>query len=164
MSDASAMSPVEGTRHLGPDLQELIERQRPLGQPLGEALALEVLHDQEADAVLLAHVEERTDVGVAESRDRLGLALEALKALRVLGQVAGEHLDRDRTVEPRVLGAVHLAHPPRAERRFDLVGPEALTGLQAHRRPSPVPAGEAVALVHGAVTHLSWNDPAAYTR
>ena len=35
----------------------------------------------------------------------------------------GQHLDRDRAIEPRVLRPVDLAHPARANRRDDLVRP-----------------------------------------
>ena len=47
-------------------------------------------------------------------------------------QVLGQHLDRHVAAEPRVLGAVDLAHAARAERGDDFVGTEAGAGTQAH--------------------------------
>ena len=34
-----------------------------------------------------------------------------------------ENLDRNRAIEPRVAGFVHLSHPARADERQDLYGP-----------------------------------------
>ena len=50
------------------------------------------------------------------------LLLEAAQALGVGGERGGQHLDRDVAAEPRVAGAVDLAHAARAERRRHLVG------------------------------------------
>ena len=58
--------------------QRLIEWQRALLQPLGQRFPVEVLHDEVVDAVLLADIEDRADVGMAEGRDRLGFTLEPL--------------------------------------------------------------------------------------
>ena len=44
------------------------------------------------------------------------------------GERRGQHLDRDLAAEPRVARAVDLAHPAGAERRDDLVGPQASAG------------------------------------
>ena len=63
----------------------------------------------------------------------LRLALEAREALGVLRERGGQRLDRDVAPEPRVAGAIHLAHAARAERRDDLVGAEAGAGGQGHR-------------------------------
>ena len=49
-------------------------------EAMRERLALEVLHDEVVDVVLRADVVEHADVADAESGDRLGLALEALRA------------------------------------------------------------------------------------
>ena len=54
----------------------------------------------------------------------LRLALEAGAHLGVRGQVRRQHLDRHVAPEPRVVGAIDLAHAARAERGEDLVGTE----------------------------------------
>ncbi len=48
-----------------------------------ERLALEVLHDEIGDAVLLADVVQRADVRVIELRDRPRLAVEPVTKLRI---------------------------------------------------------------------------------
>ena len=78
------------------------------------------------------HVEERADVGMAERGDRLRLALEPLAALRVTRELAREHLDRDVAREPRVPGAVHLAHASGAEGCHDFVGSKTLARGEGH--------------------------------
>lgn len=45
-----------------------------------------------------------------ERRDGFGLALEALARRHVRGQCAGQHLDGDNAIEPRVAAAKHFAH------------------------------------------------------
>ena len=69
-----------------------VDRQRAMGQPIGQRLAFEVLHHQEVDAVLMADVEQRADAGMAECRDGAGLAREALLGLLVACPVAASTL------------------------------------------------------------------------
>ena len=61
-----------------PIAQRLVERQRPLREPLGERLAFEELHDQVVARPSAADVVERADVGMRELRDRSRLTLEPL--------------------------------------------------------------------------------------
>ena len=117
-SSASAIWPAH--------VERLGERQRPPREPLGQRLALEPLHDQEVDAVLVADVVERADVRVIERRDRARLALEARAPIRRRAANSWrQDLDGHSPVQPRVAGAVDLAHAARAERPDDLVRPEA---------------------------------------
>ena len=51
-------------------------------------LALQMLHDQEVDPVLVPHVVERADVRVVQAGDGLGFALEPLLQRRVSRDVA----------------------------------------------------------------------------
>ena len=59
-----------------------------------------------------------------ERGDRLGLALEALAAIGIAGGIRRQHFDRDSAIQPRVFGAIHLAHSACAQRRDDLIGPK----------------------------------------
>ena len=63
-----------------------------------------------------------------QRRDRFRLALEAGQRVGIGSHGLREDLDRDVAVELRVPRAIDLAHPPRAERREDLVGAEAGAG------------------------------------
>src|SRR3970282_2489818 len=59
-------------------------------------------------------------------------ALEPRTRLDSLGEVWGQHLDRDASPEGRVARAIHLAHAARAERGDDRVGTETGAGRQRH--------------------------------
>jgi len=65
-------------------------------------------------------------------RDGLGLALEAGFALRAFGEMLGEDLDRNDTVEAGVFGFVDLAHPPGPDGSEDFIRAEARSGSQGH--------------------------------
>ena len=94
---------------------------------MAQGLSLEQLGHQERDAALVADVVNGQDVGVRERRDRLGLALETSEPAGVVGSALRQDLDRHLAIEPRVSGAIHLAHATSAERREDLVGGEPRT-------------------------------------
>ena len=57
-----------------------------------EGLPVQILHDEEIDAVLLPDVMERADVRVGQRGYGAGLALETLPGGRVVGQVRGRTL------------------------------------------------------------------------
>ena len=61
---------------------------------------------------------------MAQRRDDARFALEARERLRVVGETLGKNLDRDVALQPRVPGAIHLAHSAGAERREHLIGSE----------------------------------------
>ena len=67
----------------------LVEGQRASAQTIGQRLALQVFHNEIADPVLLADVVEMADVGMAQTGNGAGLAIEALLGLGFLGQVFG---------------------------------------------------------------------------
>src|SRR6266545_2342318 len=82
---------LQRVRDLDPESQRLLERQRTSDEPLGQRLPLQVLYDEVFEAVLVAHVVERTDVRVRELRDRLSLPLEPLPHLGGGRQVRRQH-------------------------------------------------------------------------
>ena len=85
--------------------------------------AIEVLHDQEVNAVLTPNVMKRADVWMIERRDRARFTLEALACPRIVGHARGQNLDRDRAIETGVACAVDLAHPPAPMRGPSRYGP-----------------------------------------
>jgi hypothetical protein len=107
------------------------------GQPaffetLEKRLALEQLHHEVVDAVLLADVVEHAEVGMVETGNGSRPALETRSTLGVLREFGRQHLDRDVATEPRVLRAVDLAHAPGADRGHDFVGAKANAGSEGH--------------------------------
>jgi hypothetical protein len=82
--------------------------------------------------VLLSDIVDLADVRVHECRDRLGFDLEApAKVLAILESVC-DRLDGDRAAQPRIGGAIDLAHPARADERVDFIRAEARAVCQGH--------------------------------
>ncbi len=132
MDDSLPVRGVEGLGDLRAILQHLRQRQRATGQRVGQRFAVDQLHHQVVAALLLADVEQRADVGMAQRGDRLRLAPEAGEQRGVGGEVGRQHLDRHLAVEARVPGAVDLAHSAGADRRGDLVRTEPGAGIKCH--------------------------------
>ena len=88
-----------------------------------ERAAVHVLHDDVRVAVVLARVVDLDDVGVGEPRREARLADEAVSEDGVVGQVAGEHLDRHRPLELVVPRKVDDGHAAAAEHVGDAVAP-----------------------------------------
>ena len=130
--DPFAVRARERPREGGRVGQRFVERQRSAREARGERLPVEILHDQELDVVLAAHVVERADVRMIEPRDGPGFALEALAPVRLIGGLGRQDLDGDRASHARVERAIHLAHATPAEERDDLVRTEAGARLQYH--------------------------------
>ncbi len=92
-----------------------------------EVLALDPLHDEVEDVVLLAEVEDLRHVGVADARRDAGLVEEHLLEVRIVGDVGQHRLDGDELLE--AAGAhqargPHRGHPAAGDRRQDLVATE----------------------------------------
>ena len=128
----------ERLRQGGRVLQRLVERERTAREPGRERFALEILHDEELEAVLLADVVERADVGMVQPRDRSGLALEALSSLRLFGGVRRQDLDGHDAPHACVVRAIDLAHPSTAQEGDDLVRSQAGAGLKCQMGRPPI--------------------------
>ena len=115
---------VQGIGYFDGDLQDLIEWQRALNQPLRQRLAFQILHDQVMSALLLADVIESADVGVLQAGDSVCFALEPLAQLGVITQMTGQDLDGNKTIQARVASFIHLAHASRADLGENLIRPE----------------------------------------
>ena len=67
MDDAVPMRVIQRVGDLDGIAQDLFGRQRPAQQARRKRFAFEILHDEKAEAVLLANVEQGTDVRMTES-------------------------------------------------------------------------------------------------
>ena len=136
MNDAVAMRLVEGVSNLDGILHGRGDRERTAHQPIRQRFALEQRHDNEVDAVLVAHVVERADMRVRERRDRTCFALKALAKPGIVRRLLRKDFERDGPIQPRVARAIHLAHASGAERRDDLIGAESHARGRLIRRDS----------------------------
>lgn len=98
------------------------------GEELVEARAAHELHREVRDVVRAPRLVDRDDVRVEELRDRACFAFEACSSVGGARELGPQHLERDRTTEAFVLGAVDDAHAARAELLEEAVAAEALEG------------------------------------
>jgi hypothetical protein len=68
---------------------------------------------------------------------RASRSVEAFAEVGIGGERVRQYLDRHCSIESRVSGLVHLAHPPAADQGQDLVGAEPGAGAQGHGRGVP---------------------------
>ena len=122
--DAALVGVLEPRRDLPGDRQRLVHRQSAPRQPLREVLALDQLEREREDSVRLLEPVDRADPRMVERGEDLRLAAEPGQALRLVGDLGREHLERDVAPELQVAGAEHLSHPARADRLEDLVVPD----------------------------------------
>ena len=101
--------------------------------PLLQRLAVQILHHQVVDAVLLPDVENGADVRVAQRGQRFGFTLEALLQGWIARDVQAQDLDGDVPVEPRIVRPIHLAHATGLDQRLDAIGTERVTWCQTRR-------------------------------
>ena len=113
MHDAGVMRGVECAGGLAQPAQRGVVGDRaPLPQPVADRAAAHQLHHHEGAAVVLADIVDRHHVRMRrEARGRSRLALEAQPRAVVLGQVGGEHLDRDGAVQDLVVRLPDAGHP-----------------------------------------------------
>jgi hypothetical protein len=113
----------EGERacHLQRHFQRLVHRHRsgPFEELL-QVLALDVFEDDVLPAGVLAPIDDRDDVRVAQLGDRSGLAPEPLDVLLVCREMRVENLDRDDAVEQTVMRLEDAGHAALADQLEDL--------------------------------------------
>ena len=97
-------------------------------------VALDQLHRQEPNAVLILDRIERDDVRVVEAGDDAGFMFESRQAFRVRGHAGRQHLKRNVTTEAAIPRPIHFAHAAGAERRDDVVATESRAYTKGHRR------------------------------
>ena len=121
MDGAASVCEVEGRGDRPGNAQRLIERQRAfLLKALAEAPALDVRHHVIDEAIRLAGIDERQDVGVLELRREPDLAQEPLGAEEG-GKFRAEHLDCDQAVVLQIASEIDRGHPAATEFALDRV-------------------------------------------
>ena len=98
------------------DWQGLVQRDRILRNPVGQRCPLDQFHHERTDAVVdfFKSVNDR-DIRVVQGRKELGFPLKAGETIGIGSKRVREDFDSDVAAEPRIAGAIHLAHPARAE-------------------------------------------------
>ena len=134
MHHATAMRFIQCSRDLRTQLQHLRQRQRPLLQTLGQRFALDALHHQVVDSVLMTDVMQHANVWMIQVRDGFRFALEPLLANRITRKLLRKNLDRNGAIQTSIAGAVDFAHPASAEGGTDFIGSEECPRSERHVR------------------------------
>ncbi len=88
----------------------LLWRQRPAGQPLGQAIPFDEAHRVVMTALVLAELENRHDARMLQLGGGRGLGVEAFDVLRAGETAAEDHLQGHHAVEPDLAGLEDDAH------------------------------------------------------
>jgi hypothetical protein len=138
MDDPLLVGTLEGISDLARDRQGLSDRHRPALKPLREGLAFNQFENQRVDVGafggLVLEAIDRADVRMIERREYVSFALESRQPLRIQRERSRQHLHRDIAPQASITGAIHLAHPARAERPNQLIHTDAPAGRQRRRR------------------------------
>ncbi len=109
------MGVVERAGHLAGDGEGLADGQLLLaGEPVAQRFAFDERHDVEEEAVGLARIEERKDVGVLQVRRGPDLGQESLGADHGR-QLGAQQLEGDWAAVPDIVGQVDRGHAAGAE-------------------------------------------------
>ena len=121
MDDAGGVRFGQRFRGLYADIHHFAGRQWAFPDPLGKALAVDVLHDDEDVAVLFADFVNGADVGMVERGSSLCLVNQPFPGLMTAGQRLGQHLDGNFAPEFAVFREEDLSHAACAQLPNDAV-------------------------------------------
>jgi hypothetical protein len=135
MHDAGRVSGGQRVRQRDRDPQHLAEAHPVPGDEGIQGPPGHELHHDEVDAFGRLDLVDRDDIRVVEGGGGAGFLDEAGTARSVREPVGRENLDGDVAAEPRVAGAIDLAHSACADGRDDLVRTETAARGQRHEGP-----------------------------
>ena len=147
MDDALFVSGLQCPGDLAGDGHRFANRDGSLRDPIRERGSVHELQHQGAHAVGVFEAMNLRDVWMIEGGEGFCLALEPRESFGVARERFRQDLQRNVTIQPRVAGAIHLAHAASADFGGDFVGAVARAGSQGHGeailrclpRPAPDP-------------------------
>jgi hypothetical protein len=140
MHNACGVRLGEAISDLCGDLQRFPDGHSPGFKQRTHGLAVYKLHRDVGRCGIAAHVINRDDVGMVQSRGGARFLLETPQSLRIGGERRGKNLDSDLAPKAALGCEVDLAHSSGAQRRLDFIGPELGTGGKGHWCPQLSPA------------------------
>jgi hypothetical protein len=122
VDDPAHVRGMERLGDLGADPRGLARRQRAvLADDRRHVLAVDELHDDVRAGRLLAEVEDRDDVRVAQRRGGAGLVAEAGQEVRVTTELGAQQLDRDVAIQLGVARPVDRRHAALSEELHEAI-------------------------------------------
>ena len=113
--DSGGMRRIECIRNFDPQPQNLVNFHRAPADPVFQGHPFEKLHRDEGMAILFANIVDGADVGMIESGGGLGLTSKSRQRLCISSHLVGQKLERNETVQSRVLSFVDHAHAAAAQ-------------------------------------------------
>ena len=117
---------LPGNRH------RLVDRERAIGQPIGERDAVDELENQERRGAVFLDAVDAADVGMVQRREQLRFTRKTRVAFRIPREQRGQGLDRDLAAKPGVAAAIDLAHAALPKRAHDVIGSDPGTRFERH--------------------------------
>ena len=108
--NSAGVSRIESVRNLDSQFEQLRGLERTALDHVLQGRAVQILHGDECLPVLLADVVDGADIRMVEGGSCLGFALKAAEGLRIFGDLIGQKLESDKTMQPGVLGLVDHTH------------------------------------------------------
>ena len=123
---------LQRLRDLLGDRQRLIERDRPLGDPVGQGRPFDQLQDECLRVVGLLDAVDGRNAGVVQAGEDVGFPLKPGEAIGISREGVREDFQGDIAVELGVGGLIDLPHAPLADEGGHVVMAEAGAGAQGH--------------------------------
>src|SRR5207244_3409356 len=97
-----------------------------------QRLAVDVFHRDEVRAIVLADLINMSNVRMVKRRCGLSFANEALHSVAIDGNLSGQNLQCNFTIQLSILRQIHFAHSTRANLCADFVAAEFCAGGETH--------------------------------
>ena len=121
MNDSFGVRGIEGVGDLDSQRDQCFQFHGTPGGAVLQRRAFQKLHGNKRFPILFADVIDSADVGMIQGRCGLCFSLKPDKAMRIPGNILRQKLERDETVETRVLRLVNDPHPATTELLDDAV-------------------------------------------
>jgi hypothetical protein len=142
MDDAGFVSGFERVRDLPRDRQRFVKWNGSAGNPIRQSRPLHQFHDESARAARFLDSMDRRDVRMIQRSQQLRFARESGKTVRIRHHRRRQDLERDVTLQSRVMRAIDLAHSPLSNEGIDDVRSDARSSLE-HLQPRQYRVGDA---------------------
>src|SRR4029078_1139682 len=110
MNDAFGVGSGKGVSYLNRDIEQLVNVHGLAADVLLQALAFQLLHDDEGMAVMVLDFVDGTNAGVVQQGSGAGLAFKPLHGFAVAGEVVGEKLNGNVAPQSGVFSFVDHTH------------------------------------------------------
>ena len=110
MNNSGVVSGSQSTRHIHREIAGFAQTDGATAKAITQGFALQQLGNDVRRSVVLAHVEDRNNIGMVESGSGLRLQFKATETIRVPRPGVADNLDSHVSFQPSIACAIHFAH------------------------------------------------------